>query len=581
MGRQKKSLNSSIITVNNNSLLEDVNELEYSEFIKRFEEPDSNGVELIGCADLIGLLKERIEELLDPGSKNDFALLTGPSGTGKTTIVRKLAEHYSKQGLSFFYLKSSWTLNRRFGAPEVRLKSLFDEAIRRAPSLIFIDKLDSICSEKRNDLKDRVFNVLEDEFENLRRARVLVLAATNQPEVLDSKMRETRYFSEEIGFTLPKRQDRIEYLEYLLSKNKSNLTNKQIEEIADASHCYSYLDLDSLYRIASRYVKKCGSVIIDYASMRFALSTFKPAATKFITTPHQPLKWEDIGGIEAIKRKLRESIIEPLKHASESPHLGTLLGKGALLYGPPGCSKTMLAQALATESGYNFISIKGPELLSKYVGDSEAAVRKLYRNASEIAPCIIFFDEIDGFTPERNDSHSSSVGEKVVTQLLPVLDGVGPLDKVFTIAATNRPDRIDRALLRPGRLDPAIYIPLPSKSDRREIFKIHMRSWSLKLGESMDSLVDNLAAQTPGYSGAEIKKICQEAFRLAWRHSPENIIVEWKHFMEALDNVKPGTTRQQLEVYKRHSGARETIRKKTVLQRIMRALSLKKSSRKG
>lgn len=576
MGRQghgRKSLNSSIVTVTNNSLLDEADkqasELEYSEFIKRFGRPDLNEeskVNLIGYGDTIDLIKDKISTLLDLDeiSEQDFALITGPSGTGKTTVVRKLAEHFSnpansnKQKLSFFYLKSSWTLERQFGNPETRLRSLFDEAIQKAPSLIFIDKIDLICAEKRsqNDSKDRVFNILEDKLESLNhgQARVLVLAATDKPEVLDPQMRKPCYFSDEIRFTLPKRQDRIQYLEYLVDKHKSKLTFEQVEQIADASHCYSYRDLSKLCNIASRYVKVCrnnNNELLDYSSMRFALSQFKPVAIKSITTPCPPLKWEDIGGVEDVKRELQESVIWPLEHKSKFQRLGICSNKGAILYGPPGCSKTMLAQALATESGYNFISIKGPELFSKWVGDSEAAVRKLYRNAREIAPCIIFFDEIDGFAPERSDNQSSSVGDKVVAQLLTELNGVEPLDNVFTIAATNRPDRVDGALLRPGRLDPAIYIPLPSESDRREIFKVHMRPLSLKFDEPIDSVVDSLAAQTSGYSGAEIANVCRVAGTLALRESLENESIELKHFTEALDKVKPRTKSDQLEAYKK------------------------------
>lgn len=568
MGRQgqgRKSLNSSIVTVTNNSLLEDADkqaiELEYAEFVKRFGRPDldeESKIDLIGYEDTIKLLKDKIESLLEASSEQDFALITGPSGTGKTTVVRKLAEQYSKQKLSFFYLKSSWTLERQFGNPETRLRSLFDEAIQKAPSLIFIDKVDLICSEKRsqNDTKDRVFNILEDKLEslNLGQARVLVLAATDKPEVLDPQMRKPCYFSDEIRFTLPKRQDRVQYLEYVTYKHKSSLTLEEIEQIADASHCYSYRDLSKLCNIASKYVKVCrnnNDELIDYPAMRFALSQFKPVAIKSITTPCPPLKWEDIGGVEAVKRELQESVIWPLEHRSKFQRLGICSNKGAILYGPPGCSKTMLAQALATESGYNFISIKGPELFSKWVGDSEAAVRKLYRNAREIAPCIIFFDEIDGFAPERSDNQSSSVGDKVVAQLLTELNGIEPLDNVFTIAATNRPDRVDSALLRPGRLDPAIYIPLPSESDRREIFKVHMRPLSLKFDESLDGVVDSLAAQTTGYSGAEIANVCRVAGTLALRESLENESIELKHFMAALDKVKPRTRNEQLEAYKK------------------------------
>lgn len=539
--------------------------VEWLEFIKRFGRPDleqKSKVKLIGYTETISQIKERIESLLNnKSSGQDFALITGPSGTGKTTIVRKLAESYPK--LRFFYLKSSWTLEKQFGNPESRIRQLFDEAIDKSPSLIFIDKLDIICLAKRsqNDIKDRVFNVLEDKLESLNAlsARVLVLAATDRPEALDSQIRKQCYFSDEIRFTLPNRQDRIEVLSEITSKLNERLTTKEIEQISDASHCYLYSDLKKLCKIAQKDysdAKKGPNKFVAeerppkyHFFLRRALSKFKPIAIKSVTTPCPPLRWEDIGGVDEVKKELQESVIWPLEHRDKFQKLGICSNKGAILYGPPGCSKTMLAQALATESGYNFISVKGPELFSKWVGDSEAAVRKLYRNAREIAPCIIFFDEIDGLAPERSDNQSSSVGDKVVAQLLTELNGIEPLDNVFTIAATNRPDRVDGALMRPGRLDPAIYIPLPSENDRAEIFKVHMRPLQLKFDEPKEVVIGKLAKRTKGYSGAEIANVCRVAGTLALRESLDNEHIEWKHFEDSLDKVKPRTRAEHLKAY--------------------------------
>jgi len=571
MGRKgpgKPSLNSSVVTVTNGSFMDDTDrvgvEISYSEFIRRFGRHDleeDSRVELIGYERTISHLKDKIETLLTSNTVGqDFALVTGPSGTGKTAVIRKIAEQYSKAtedhpALTFFYLKASWTLEKQFGNPETRIRSLFDEAVQKAPSLIFIDRIDLICSEKRsqNDSKDRVFNVLEDKLESLNAlsARVLVLAATDRPEVLDPQVRKPCYFGDEIRFTLPTRNDRYEALKHIISKHDSNLTHDQIGQIADSSHCYSYRDLSKLCNMAVKNSKKLNGSVLDSASLKLALSQFKPVAIKSITTPCPPLRWEDIGGVEEVKKELQESVIWPLEHREKFQKLGICSNKGAILYGPPGCSKTMLAQALATESGYNFISVKGPELFSKWVGDSEAAVRRLYRNAREIAPCIIFFDEIDGFAPERSDNQSSSVGDKVVAQLLTELNGVEPLDNVFTIAATNRPDRVDSALLRPGRLDPAIYIPLPSENDRREIFKVHMRPLCLRFEEPMEAIVDKLAARTSGYSGAEVANICRVAGTLALRESLKNEHIEWKHFEEALEKVKPRTRVEHLKAYEK------------------------------
>lgn len=557
-GRQQ-SLNASVVTVENNSILEETDrasEIEYSQFVTRFGRPDlseSSKTKPVGYEKTIELIESKINKLLS-GQPQEFVLIHGPSGTGKTTIVRNLAEKYTtSKKLTYFYLKSSWTLEKQFGNPETRLRLIFDEAVQKSPSLIFIDKIDLICSEKRShsDSKDRVFNVLEDKLESLKcsSAKVLVLAATDRPEVLDSQIKKSSYFSDEIRFTLPDQQDRSHILKHILGDYKHCLSDEHINQIASASHCYSFQDLIKLCNNAFASCQKQDKLELDFESIKQAQSEFKPATIKSITTPCPPLRWEDIGGVDDVKKELQESVIWPLEHRDKFQRLGIRSNKGALLYGPPGCSKTMLAQALATESGYNFISVKGPELFSKYVGDSEAAVRKLYKNAREIAPCIIFFDEIDGFAPERNDNQSSSVGDKVVAQLLTELNGIEPLDNVFTIAATNRPDRVDGALLRPGRLDPAIYIPLPSKNDRKAIFQVHMRPLSLKFEDALDAVQKKLAELTANYSGAEIANVCRVAGTLALRESLNNEHIEWKHFEEALGKVKPRTKIEQLKAY--------------------------------
>lgn len=588
-------MNSSIVTLTNNSILEEADgDLEYSKFIKRFDRPDlyePSKVELIGCQDIITALTRKIELLKDPNSSGfNSALLTGPTGTGKTTFVKKLAERYSGPDgwLTFFHLESAWTLERQFGNIETRLRSLLSEAVQNAPSLIFIDEIDLICAEKRpQNESNRVFNVLRDKIKSLglMSSNVLVLAATDKPEVLDPQIRKDGYFRNEIRFTLPKPQDRIEILKHLLGKYENQLSDDQIKQISDGCHCYSYGDLRNICRIAR---ERCDNAPLDYSSIKLASKQYKPIAIESITTPCPPLRWEDIGGVEDVKMRLQESVIWPLERPQEFQEAGIPPNKGALLYGPPGCSKTMLAKALATQSGYNFIAINGPELFSKWVGDSEAALRKLYRNAREIAPCIIFFDEIDGLVTGRNDNQSSSVGDKMVAQLLPLLDGIEPLDHVFTIGATNRPDRVDKALLRPGRLDPAIYIPLPSENDRRAIFKVHMRPMRLRFDpEPTESIVNKLAALTNGYSGAEIWNVCKVAGVLMLRESSSDRHVEWRHFERALDEVKPRTNTDQLKAYEKFQGEtlqfgagtsevhEDSLVRISKLNRLMRSLRLK------
>jgi SpoVK/Ycf46/Vps4 family AAA+-type ATPase len=506
----------------------------YEELLNKTRRPDlqkKSTVKLIGYKDTIAEIKKRIQ------IQQNF-IATGPSGVGKTTVIRRIAEG-SK--LKFMYIKASWTTAKRFGDPESQLGDLFEEAITKAPSLIFIDKIDHIGESKRSqsDIKDRVFNMLEDQLDYLQslQEKVLVIAATNKPEALDPDL--LKYFDDEIRFTLPSRKDRLEMLKELFPKFLSN----ELELIADATHCYLYKDLKRLRTVA----RIEDPVKLTYESVKVALTKFKPKTIRDYTTPCPPMRWEDIGGVEDVKKELQDSVIKPLKNQARFKKFGLDMDRGALLYGPPGCSKTMLSQALATESGFNFISIKGPQLFSKYVGDSEAAIRRLYRNAREIAPCIIFFDEIDGFATERADGNSSSVGDKVVTQILTEFNG--PPDGVFTLAATNRPHRVDSALLRPGRLDSAIYIPLPSLKDRAEIFKVHMRGLPLRFELPVEQVAEQLASKTDSYSGAEIRKVCRTASRYACLESDENEFIEMRHFLQALENVKPTTSIEHLTSY--------------------------------
>lgn len=576
-GKPRNTPNTSTLT--NLSILEDRTDQEYSEFIKIFGSPDieqTKNITLVGNDSVRSVIRELIDHLLKFHGPQ-FALITGPSGTGKTTVVLKLAQETEKQ-LTLFYLNSWWTLEKDFGNPRTRLKSLFDEAVKKAPSLIFIDKLDLICCEKRsqNDPRDRIINYLECLLDQLTTsdARVLVLAATDRPEMIDPRFRKPRNFEEEIKFSLPNRQDRMAILSSILKKYPSDISTEELEKIADASNYYSYENLMKVCKLASR----ANHGKLDYPSIKQSLSKYKPSLVKSVTTPCPPLHWNDIGGVDYAKKELKKKVIWSLQHRDKYQKLGIKSEKGALLYGPPGCSKTMLAQALATESGYNFISLKGPQLLSKYVGDSEFAVRKLYANAREIAPCIIFFDEIDGFAPERSDNQSSSVGEKVVTTLLAELNGIEPSENVFTIAATNRPDRVDSALLRPGRLEP-IYIPLPTDEDRREIFRVHMRPLQLNFDQPLDDIIDKLVCVTQHYSGAEIASICQKAGVFAIEESLDNEFIEWRHFEAALRVVKPKTKVRQLQAFKKfqtmESGDQQN-RKITKLSKNIKSLSIKK-----
>lgn len=603
-GRQG-TLNSSVVTLTNNSMLAD--EEPYHEFIKRFNpKPLDESIELIGCDASLSALGNKIEFLLNNANEKpleqDFALITGPPKSGKTTVVQKLVSRYSRSEdpekparLAFFYLDASWALEKQFG--ESRLRSLFDEAIKKAPSLIFIDKVELICAVKRsqNDVRERLFNVLLGELEGLTKesAKVLFLAATSHPELLNPQLKETCLFDSEIRFGLPEKKDRASYLTKVLEQIPNELIPGQIEGIAEATHCYTFIELHRLTLLARQLAISEGQSL-DLPVFDKALSLFKPIAVKSVATPCQPVYWTDIGGYEHVKKKLK-SIITSVED-QESISTKFLRPRiGALLYGPPGCSKTMLAQALATESGYNFICVNGPELFRKYVGDTEAEVRRLYKNAREIAPCIVFFDEIDGFCPPRGDNQNSSIEAKVVTQLLPVLNGVEPLDRVITLAATNRPNRVDRALLRYGRLDQIIYIPLPDEKDRRDIFKLYLRLMPLKLDYdiTLDEMLDELALKSEGYSGADIACVCKVAGQLARDDGLIGGQLEQRHLMAAFDEVQASVIDEDLKVYEsfqkryqpvqKHPGKKSSLQSQqhstNTLTRLMRQLSIKRKGK--
>lgn len=539
----KQSFNSSFVSNKNDSILsegspEDIN---YSTFIKRFGRDFLNEeiCDFIGSLDAINALERKINSLLDNTHctalrrKLKFSLLTGSSGSGKTAAVRHLGRKYLDR-VTFLFLESSWILEKEFGNTRSRLRSLFDEAIKSQPSIIFIDEIDLICpTDKRTTgTRDKEQLIFLDLLKGFKHSddRVFIFAATNQQELISEKLRNA-YFVDEIHFSFPKKQDRISFF-----KTKCpDLKDEELDNISDLCQHYNIEDLQDLID----NTKELNNNLITIDTLKDTRNKFKPPLIKSRITECPKVFWHDIGGVDEIKRELIDTLIWPLRDKEKFSAKGGELTKGILLYGPPGCSKTMLAKACATESGYNFIEVKGPQLISKYVGDSEAAVRKLYREAREIAPCIIFFDEIDGFAPQRSNSNTSSASDRVVTQLLGELNDN---DSVFTIAATNNPEQVDRALLRPGRIYPKVYVPLPCASDRKEIFKVCLR----KICQLDDLTLDELVSKSEGYSGADIREVCQTALKYALKNDA-NVMLD--HFLKALEKVIPDTDLSMLERY--------------------------------
>lgn len=527
----RKSLNTSVRSTASELFISEsaAADESYSEFMKKLDYQANNeqqDIKFIGYEATSSAIKSRLGRLFDEHYEPEHVLLHGPSGTGKTTLLKQLVRDQPQ--ITFFYLKSTWMTMKIFGNLESRLMKLFEEAKSKKHSVIFIDNIDKISGGK-SEIKDRLVNLLDYLLENLqsRRSKVIVFVATRDPASLDRDLKET-YFTDEIEFKLPTKEDRSKMLRYLLP----SLSQEATGDAAESTQHYAFSDLKRI-RTFHRETK----------DIKSAIERSKPTRIKSIISPHLYLSWDDIGGVEHAKRELKESFIVAMEHKEKYEQHNMPLQKGILLYGPPGCSKTMLAQALATESGFNFLMVKGPELFSKYVGDSEGALRKLYRNAREIAPCIVFIDEIDGLAAPRSDEHNSPVGDRLVTQLLTELNSES--DHVFTVAATNRPDKVDGAVIRSGRLEP-IYIPLPGAQDREKIFSVLCRRHKVESKEN----IQKLAGKTDGFSGAEIQELFRKSFKMSISEGSKGGL-ELRHFEAALEMVEPQTSQDLFKVYKK------------------------------
>ncbi|XP_059470109.1 ATPase family gene 2 protein homolog A [Neocloeon triangulifer] len=513
-----------------------------------------------GLKDVIEELQEVVQNVLHP--KNTTlglppvrgVLLHGAPGTGKTMLATALG---NSSNANFISIQAAEIFSKFYGETESQLKSYFSNAIRRAPTIIFIDEVDVLCPKRNSSSsqqEQRVLAALVSELDSLSDQRVLVVAATGRPDVIDSSLRRPGRLDREIELPVPNPSARREILQKLLERNKTEVNQDLIKEIADRAHGFVGADLMALCTHAVSKASKRDSNVVEFADLDWALSQVKPSAMREVLVEVPNVKWSDIGGQKDLKLKLQQAIEWPLKHPDAFLRLGIKPPRGVLMYGPPGCSKTMIAKALATESGLNFLSIKGPELFSKWVGESEKAIRTLFRRARQVAPSIVFFDEVDALCGKRGDSGNetgSNVQERVLAQLLTELDGVEALGNVTVVAATNRPDRIDKALLRPGRLDRIIYVPLPDSETRNEIFTIHMR----KTPVSEDVSVPDLVEKTEGYSGAEVSAVCHEAALAALQEDITATNVQPRHFEQALLSVTPRTPASLLEMYAQYQNA--------------------------
>ncbi|OXA60666.1 ATPase family protein 2 homolog [Folsomia candida] len=490
-------------------------------------------------------------------------LLHGHSGTGKTHLIYALCNHFKLTPVLFNEFASVSTKQIGLSAASSNsISKVFQDAIAKSPSAIIIENLDILApskssGDKRSSNFAQSLVSLVPTLSKLKSStRVVIFASATDIDSVDSGLRSPRIFGKEIDLPVPSRKEREQILRTILSKISHKFSNDEISEIAGATHGFVGADLHGLctqsVQAAVERNKEASHVKVEMKDMVPCLKSVKPSAIKSILVDVPNVRWNDIGGQTDLKFKLKQAIEWPLKHPEAFQRLGITPPKGVLMYGPPGCSKTMIAKAIATESGLNFISVKGSELFSKWVGESEKAVRDVFRKARQVSPCVVFFDEIDSLGGERGStSGSSNVHERVLAQLLVELDGIEPLKDVTIVAATNRPDIIDKALLRPGRLDRIIYVPLPDVETRMEILKIRFK----KMPVDSDVDIESIVGSTEGYSGAELTALCHEAAMKALEDDITSQKVQNLHFLKALEIVKPRINKDQIQFYEQYSSS--------------------------
>ncbi|XP_059377201.1 ATPase family gene 2 protein homolog A [Carassius carassius] len=489
-------------------------------------------------------------------------LLYGPPGTGKTMIGRAIA---NEVGAHMSVINGPEIMSKFYGESEGRLRQIFTQASQRQPAIIFIDELDALCPRRegaQNEVEKRLVATLLTLMDGIgsegNSGQLLVLGATNRPHALDPALRRPGRFDKELEIGVPGADGRMDILQKLLRSMPCDVSAAELRELADAAHGYVGADLAAVCKEAGLHalrrvlgpkpvlsdVQVMNSVKVTTSDLRLAMTEVKPSAMREVAIDVPKVRWSDIGGMEEVKLALKQAVEWPLRHPEAFSRLGITPPKGVLLYGPPGCSKTMIAKALANESQLNFLSIKGPELLSKYVGESERALREVFRKARTVAPSIVFFDEIDALAAARGSS-GSGVADRVLAQLLTEMDGIEQLKDVTVLAATNRPDMIDKALMRPGRLDRIIFVPLPDADTRREIFTLQFRNMPIHPSVHLEDLV----TRTERYSGAEITAVCREAALQALQEDIKAQHVNAGHFDCALNTVRPRIPQTLLQTY--------------------------------
>jgi len=503
-------------------------------------------------------------------------LLTGPPGTGKTLLAKAVA---TESDANFILLNGPEIMSKFYGESEKKLRNIFEDAEKNAPSIIFIDEIDAIAPKREDvggEVERRVVSQILTLMDGLKsRGNVVVIGATNRVNALDPALRRPGRFDREIEISVPGKEGRLQILK--IHSREMPLKDVKLNELASLTHGFVGADLEALTKEAAMAVLRkhlpklkldsdsedeqipkevLEQLIIRHRDFMDALKVVRPSAMREVLVETPNVGWEDVGGLNNVRDELQEAIEWPLKHPESFKRMGIRPSRGILLYGPPGTGKTLLAKAVAKESEANFIQVKGPSLLSMWVGKSEEGVRKIFERARQVAPCIVFFDEIDAMAGKRGVEQGTKVTERVLNQLLSEMDGLEDLNDVLIVGATNRPDMLDPALLRPGRFDRILLVNSPNEKGRLKILQIHTKN--MPIGDKKpfndkdkEKFLISIAKSTEGYTGADIEGLAREAAMVSLRESVDSKIVKKKHFEEALRKIKPSVNKHTLDVYKK------------------------------
>jgi len=535
-----------------------------------------NSIPRITYDDLGGLKKEvqKIREMVELPMRHPElfeklgieapkgVLLYGPPGTGKTLLAKAVAGETNSH---FTAISGPEIMGKYYGESEERLREIFKQAEENTPSIIFIDEIDSIApkrDEVTGEVEKRIVSQLLTLMDGMKaRGKVVVIAATNRPDSIDPALRRPGRFDREIEIGIPDEEGRLEILQ-IHTRGMPVDEKIDLKQFARVSHGFVGADLESLAKEAAmRSLRRIlpdidlqqekisaeilQKIKISEDDFKEALKEVRPSALREVLVQIPNVTWDDVGGLDALKEELKEAVEWPLKHKEAFEYVDVATPKGILLHGPPGTGKTLIAKALAKMTESNFISVKGPELLSKWVGESEKGVREIFRKARQAAPCIIFFDEIDALVPRRSGGDSTHVSENVVSQILTEIDGLEELNDVLIIGATNRLDIVDEALLRPGRFDRIIEVPKPDAKGRKHILEIHTKKKPLDADVDLTKIVEI----TDGYSGAELAAVCNRAAIAALRRhvsgktkSVKEIKITQQDLVDAATKIKSKTT---------------------------------------